>query len=260
MKTPVVLKITIESIRQDKIGCHISGENGELQLLYYPESESIHIATKNQLAETVQKFQFQLVKVLKSAMKGDFTVGQIINCVFIEDFKFLNEKDYANYIRLNRSNGSTEITTHESALENAYKVYADGSFSDKTNQSAYGGIIEDTEGNQEIYQQSFSAGSSNLMELLAVTEGLQRLKHANRIQINTDSRFVIRGLTQWVHFWRHNNWQTAYGVDVKFAKHWQHIDQLCDGKIIEFKWIKGHSGHEEQSFCHDLARESTSKI
>ena len=97
------------------------------------------------------------------------------------------------------------------------------------------------------------------MELLAVTDGLQRLQSVERLQVNTDSRFVIRGLVQWCHFWKHNNWQTSYGCDVKYAKHWQYAHSLCENKFVEFKWIKGHSGNVKQDFCHKLAKESTNR-
>ena len=96
------------------------------------------------------------------------------------------------------------------------------------------------------------------MELLAVIEGIKILYDIENIQINTDSRYVIRGLAQWIHFWRLNDWQTAYGRKVKYAKHWQEIYQLCENKIIELKWIKGHSGNKKQSFCHNLARSTIS--
>ena len=94
------------------------------------------------------------------------------------------------------------------------------------------------------------------MELMGVSEGLERLKDVERVQINTDSRFVIRGLVQWVHFWRYNDWQTAYGRSVKFREQWQRIDALCSDKLIQFKWIKGHSGHEMQDYCHRLAQQA----
>jgi ribonuclease HI len=97
-------------------------------------------------------------------------------------------------------------------------------------------------------------GSSSLMELLAVQEGLHRLAAEKTIQVSTDSRFVIRGLVQWVHFCKHNSWQTAHGRAVRYAQHWQQTSALCRGKCIEFRWVKGHAGDMDQEFCHRLAR------
>ena len=168
----------------------------------------------------------------------------------------MNEADFFKFIRVDRRNNNLDITVSDSGLKETHKIYADGSFICETNQSGYGGFIEDLDGKQQLFSQSFIGGSNNLMELLAVTEGLKRLPDVKRIQINTDSRYVIRGLIQWVHFWKHNNWQTAFGRDVKYSAYWQQISSLCEGKYIELKWIKGHSGHLQHDLCHQLAKES----
>jgi ribonuclease HI len=252
----VKLKIVIEDIQELTIRCLISHTTHNISLNYQSEDGVITFNEKNILAKTIKKNQFQFKKVMNSAIKGNITLGQTINCVFIENFYFLNNDDYSRYIRVDRSNNKLKITTNDIGSKRIHKIYADGSFVSKTGHSGYGGIIQEPNGNQEIFSQSFTTGSNNLMELLAVTKGLQLLKSVKKIQVNTDSRFVIRGLVQWIHFWKLNKWQTAYGCEVKFAKNWQQIDQLCEGKIIEFKWIKGHSGNEEQSFCHDLAKQS----
>lgn len=252
----VKIIVSIETLQDLEIGCFISDKTESLSLSYFRNKGTIACAEKNNLADVIHKYKFQFDKVMRSAIKGNISVGQIINCVFIEDFNFLNNADYFRYIRMDRRAGKLKISSSKTELKAVHKIYADGSFADKTSQSGYGGFIEDPNGIREIFYESFCDGSSNLMELLAVTEGLQRLKEVEKIQVNTDSRFVIRGLIQWVHFWKLNNWQTAYGTKVKFAKHWQRIDQLCEEKVLEFNWIKGHSGNVEQDFCHQLARKS----
>jgi len=213
---------------------------------------------ENGLTGVIRRNQFPFEKIMRSAIKGKPVPGQVINAVFIEGFPFLNEADFNKVIRVDRRNGKLRISKAEQATPGIHKIYADGSFAEKTGKAGYGGYTETPEGRQDIFCQSFEKGSSNLMELLAITEGLERLSDTERVQVHTDSRFVIRGLAQWVHFWRHNNWQTAYGCSVKYAKQWQHIDRLCEGKFVEFNWIKGHSGNLEQSFCDELARQSAS--
>lgn len=252
----ITLTINIDSVQTSKIGCHISDNTENLRLIFSPENETIGFTSHNYLADIVRKNQFQFNKVMRSAVKGNISPGQTIHCVFLEGFNFLDNSDYSRFIVMDRRDGKLEISANEDEMGASHKIYADGSFAGNTKQSGYGGFIEYPDGNREIFSESFDDGNSNLMELLAVTEGLQRLKHVTRIQVNTDSRFVIRGLVQWVHFWKHNNWQTAYDSTVKFEKQWQIVDQLCEGKIVEFKWIKGHSGHEEQDFCHQLAQQS----
>jgi ribonuclease HI len=199
-----------------------------------------------------------LEKIIHSALKNNIKTEQAISCVFLENFTFLKDGDFSKFIRMNRQDDQLKITVSTSGFEDAYKLYTDGSFNSDTNQSGYGGVIVNPAGSQELFSGSFDGGSSNLMELLAVLDGLQRLAAQKCIQVYTDSRFVIRGLVQWVHFWNHNNWQTAFARDVRYVDYWQQAYRLCDGKSIEFKWIKAHSGHLEHDFCHQLARTCSS--
>lgn len=255
MKTEKLL-ITIESITESGIACSANNISDKVYFVYYPALKKLHFINKNYLAEVICKYHFQFDKVIKSALKGNLTVGQRINCVFIEGFKFLNGEDYNQYIRLDRRNGNLSISVSSEEKNGLCKIYTDGSFIANTMMSGYGGITQNIDGKREVFSRSFSGGGSNLMELLSVLDGLKRLQSVDQIQVNTDSRFVIRGMLQWMHFWRYNDWQTAYGCKVKFADFWQQIDTISEGKLIEFKWIKGHSGHTEQDFCHKLARKS----
>ncbi|MBI9067510.1 MAG: hypothetical protein JEZ09_09485 [Salinivirgaceae bacterium] len=256
---PIKITIQIETISDSIIACYIFNELENNRLNFYTSDGILILKHENTLAITIRKNQFQFEKVIRSALKGNIKVGQIINCVFIEDFNFLNESDFNKFIRVDRRNDKLDITTSDSATTDIHKIYADGSFACETLKAGYGGFTEDPNGKQEIFFKSFDDGSSNLMELLAVTEGLQRLQAIKKLQVNTDSRFVIRGLVQWCHFWRHNNWQTAFGEDVKYAESWKNAYRLCEDKFVEFKWIKGHSGNMKQDFCHQLAKESTKR-
>ncbi|MBM9512153.1 ribonuclease H family protein [Desulfogranum marinum] len=256
---PIGISLHIIRVDKDNIDCRISNDTEDNTLNFFVADGAITFAKENHLALITRNNQHQLRRIIRSAIKGNIHVGQTINCVFIEGFKFLKESHFGKFIRLDRRDGRLDITTSESGLSEVHKIYADGSFNGETNQSGYGGFTESPDGRQELYSQSFMGGSSNLMELLAITEGLQRLSSQKNIQINTDSRFVIRGLVQWVHFWRYNNWQTAYGRAVRNANYWQQACDLCEGKCVEFKWIKGHSGNVEQDFCHQLAKISTTR-
>jgi ribonuclease HI len=252
----IKIGLEIQAISAQQIECLLSDEKESVHVIYFPEKERLVYVEDADLTEMVRKVQFQFKKVLRSAINGKLRLGQRIECVFFEDFNFVKESDFNHYIRVDRRNGDLKITTSKSELKDVPKIFADGSHASELNQSAYAGFIEMPAGDQQIYSRTFQQGSSNMMELLAVLEGLEMLQSEEKIQVNTDSRFVIRGLAQWIHFWQHNNWQTAQGQEVKFANYWQQINLLCEGKLMEFKWIKGHSGHEKQDFCHQLARES----
>lgn len=249
--------MTIESFTDEKINCIANNELCELNFTYNPLQKEFKFFTENHLAELIHNYHIQFDKIIQSAIKGKIQMGQIIRCVFIDDFTFLKEEDYNDFILLDRRDNELSISTSKVELKDICKIYTDGSFAQETKNSGYGGFIENTVGEREIFSKSFTQeGASNLMELLAVADGLNRLCDKDKIQINTDSRFVIRGMTQWIHFWKHNDWQTAFGQSVVYADTWKEIDRLSDGKLIEIKWIKGHSGHTEHDFCHNLAQKS----
>ena len=250
------LLLTIESVTARCIGCHADNHLEEVRFYYYPEQKKLKFREEKHLSEILNQYQFQFEKIIRSAISGKLTVGQKIRCVFLDGFNFLTETDFNNFIRMDRRGGGLRISSSTEESEGLIKIFTDGSFTPDSMKSGYGGIIKYSDGGHDIFSRTFSSGGSNLMELLAVLEGLNRLRSINEIQVNTDSRFVIRGMVQWMHFWKHNDWQTAYGRQVRFEEHWRQLFGLSEDKLIEFKWIKGHSGHLEQEFCHNLARKS----
>ncbi|MCW3788813.1 ribonuclease H family protein [Plebeiibacterium sediminum] len=248
--------INITTVQESMFTCLVTDGMEHNELEYYYDNKSIVFAHKNNLSDAILNNTFQFNKVISSALKGTLTVGHTIHCVFIDGFPFIKEADFSGIIEVDRRQNDLIITPKQTESKGFHKLYTDGSFHSPSGHSGIGGIIEDTNGVQEAFSYSFKEGSSILMELLAVKKGLEQLRDIIKIQIFTDSRYVIRGLVQWIHFWKLNDWQTAHGKKVKFAKLWQETDELCNGKIMQFKWIKGHVGHKEQSHCHNLAKES----
>ena len=248
------LSLIIEEAGREGLICSAECHSKYVRFSYLPESRTIQFDQNNTVSKILEDNQLQFNKVIQSTLKRRIAPGQKIDCVFIEGFEFLEDADFNRYIVMDRRRGQLNISVSDTEIGSVNRIYADGSFREGTGLSGYGGFIEDPQGNRELFSFSHSGGSSNLMELLGVTEGLVKLKNIEKVQINTDSRFVIRGLIQWVHFWKHNNWQTAYGRKVKFEEQWQHLDRLCEGKLLEFHWIKGHSGHEAQELSHRLAQ------
>lgn len=247
--------LTVKLRDEEKIIFEVADNLQKTPVIYYIQNENITFINRSLLSEVLVKNQFQFDKIIKSAAKGNLLPGQQIDFVFIEKFTFLNNNDYNHFIRIDNRNNNLSIGVSKEGTNSIHKMYTDGSYAGDINHSGYAGIVEDERGNREIFFASFPNGSNNLMELLAVVEGLKRLQHVEKIQINTDSRFVIRGLSQWIHFWKLNNWQMAYGRKIRYEEHWQLLDLLCRGKFLELKWIKAHSGDINHTLCHQLAKQ-----
>jgi len=233
----------------------VQNNREKISVRYNRKNGNFSFDNHNELSETIRENQFQLKKIINSALKGKETPGQPIHFSFIKDFPFIKNDDFNGYIQVDRRYNGLDIQVKNNETENIHKLFTDGSYAHDREQSGYAGIIEDPGGNQQVFHASSSVKSSNLIELLAISEGLERLMHVEKIQVNTDSRFVIRGLAQWIHFWKLNDWHTAQGSRVKFARHWQQLDRLSEGKFLELKWIKAHSGDSNHTFCHQVAKQ-----
>lgn len=95
--------------------------------------------------------------------------------------------------------------------------------------------------------------TNNRMELMAAIRGLEALKRPCRVTLTTDSRYVMDGLTKWIHGWRRNGWKTADRKPVKNADLWQALLAAAEPHRIEWKWVKGHAGHAENERVDQLA-------
>jgi ribonuclease HI len=87
--------------------------------------------------------------------------------------------------------------------------------------------------------------TNNRMELMAAIEGLNALKRPCRVTLSTDSRYVMDGLTKWIHGWRKNGWKTADKKPVKNADLWQALLDAAAPHRVEWTWVKGHAGHPD---------------
>lgn len=100
------------------------------------------------------------------------------------------------------------------------------------------------------------ATTNNRMELTAATEALNALTKPCRVKLYTDSRYVMDGLTKWIHGWRRNGWRTADKKPVKNAELWQALLAASERHRVEWEWVKGHAGHPENERADRLASDA----
>ncbi|MDR1618447.1 MAG: ribonuclease HI [Treponema sp.] len=77
---------------------------------------------------------------------------------------------------------------------------------------------------------------------------------AVRITVVTDSQYVQKGITQWVHNWKKNDWQTADRKPVKNRDLWEHLDRLSSGMTLHWAWVRGHTGNELNERCDRMVQ------
>jgi len=95
--------------------------------------------------------------------------------------------------------------------------------------------------------------TNNRMELMAAIEALAALKEVCAVTLTTDSQYVRQGITEWIQGWKRNGWKTAAKKPVKNADLWRRLLPLVERHQVEWKWVKGHSGHRENEIADELA-------
>ncbi len=98
-----------------------------------------------------------------------------------------------------------------------------------------------------------SATTNNRMELMAVIEGLSALSRPSRVELFSDSKYVLDGMKSWIKGWKRNGWKTADKKPVKNQELWQRLDALADEHEVRFHWVRGHAGHDENERADALA-------
>lgn len=95
--------------------------------------------------------------------------------------------------------------------------------------------------------------TNNRMELTAVIEGLEALTRPSRVDLYSDSQYVLNGLQKWLAGWKKKGWKTASKQPVKNVELWKQLDDLKAKHDISFHWVRGHDGHPENERCDQLA-------
>jgi ribonuclease HI len=102
--------------------------------------------------------------------------------------------------------------------------------------------------------------TNNRMEMTAALKGLEALKRPSEVTIVTDSRYLMDGITQWIHGWKRNGWRNSAKHPVKNADLWQALDAATTPHRIRWEWVKGHSGHPMNERADALANEAIAAL
>jgi len=135
------------------------------------------------------------------------------------------------------------------------EIFTDGACSGNPGVGGYGAILR-YKGQQKEISGFEPETTNNRMELMAVIRALESLNRSCRVCVVTDSKYVVKGITEWIHNWKRNSWKTAGKKDVLNKDLWQNLLGLTENYDITWQWVRGHSGHAENEQCDCLAREA----
>ncbi|MDR2543818.1 MAG: ribonuclease HI [Treponema sp.] len=144
------------------------------------------------------------------------------------------------------------------------KIFTDGGCSGNPGPGgwAYVFVLQTFQGEQIIAQNKGSQkeATNNRMELTAVIEALRALKRTNDLPrqavIYTDSQYVQKGITEWIHTWKRNSWRTSDKKPVKNQDLWMELDSLAGEFPLKWEWIKGHAGNKYNELCDIMTQEA----
>ena len=133
------------------------------------------------------------------------------------------------------------------------ELYTDGACSGNPGPGGWGAILRVGAHEKELFGGEPDT-TNNRMELTAVIEGLRALKRPVKACVYTDSIYVQKGITEWIHGWKARGWKTASKEPVKNVDLWQALETEAARHELEWRWVKGHDGHVENERADALAR------
>ena len=138
-------------------------------------------------------------------------------------------------------------------------IYTDGACRGNPGPGGWGALVRFDSLEKEIFGGQDNT-TNNQMELFAAIEGLSVLTEPCNVELFTDSKYVMDGITQWIQNWKKNNWRTAAKKDVKNKELWQKLDQLIAQHQVQWHWVKGHSGDAGNEAADLLANKGIDSI
>jgi ribonuclease HI len=133
-------------------------------------------------------------------------------------------------------------------------IHTDGACSGNPGPGGWGAVLH-YNGTVRELKGGAPLTTNNQMELTAAIEALNALKRPCEVELHTDSIYVKDGLTKWINGWKRNGWRTADKKPVKNLELWQALDAAVQRHTIDWRWIKGHAGHEHNERADQLANE-----
>ena len=138
-------------------------------------------------------------------------------------------------------------------------IFTDGACSGNPGPGGWGAILRAGGHERELYGGETET-TNNRMELTAVIKALAVLTRPVQARVHTDSQYVQKGISEWIHGWKRRGWKTADRQPVKNEDLWRELDRLAACHEVEWRWVKGHAGHPENERADALARRGIASI
>jgi ribonuclease HI len=137
-------------------------------------------------------------------------------------------------------------------------IYTDGACSGNPGPGGWGAVLVYGDKEKEISGHE-DATTNNRMELMAAIRALESLKTPCKVELTTDSKYVLTGMKEWVAQWKKRGWKTADKKPVKNIDLWQRLEEAASTHELKWHWVRGHDGHEYNERADILATKAIKK-
>lgn len=144
-------------------------------------------------------------------------------------------------------------------MSDTVEIFTDGACKGNPGPGGWGAILSIGGTVKELHGGE-RATTNNRMELIAVIRALEALKRPCQVRLHTDSQYVQKGISEWIHSWKRRGWRTADKKPVKNDDLWKRLDELAAQHDIDWIWVKGHAGHDGNERADALANLGVAEV
>lgn len=171
------------------------------------------------------------------------------------DTESISEAEAKDKIKTNE-----KLNTDLNEYQN-FKVYTDGACIGNPGPGGYAAVILNSDSEKlKTVSGAEKDSTNNRMELKAVIEALKVIPKNSKIELHSDSSYVLNGLSSWIEGWKRNGWKTSSKNEVANRELWEELDNLSDNFELVYKKVKGHSGDYYNEEVDTLAKKEAEKI
>ncbi|MBC8382057.1 MAG: ribonuclease HI [Pseudomonadales bacterium] len=142
---------------------------------------------------------------------------------------------------------------------NRVEIFTDGACRGNPGPGGWGALLRFGDDEKELCGGEAET-TNNRMELMAVIQALSALKRPCDVILTSDSTYVLKGIQEWMPSWKKRGWKTAAKKPVKNVDLWKLLDDAIQGHTIDWRWVKGHSGHAENEIADQLANRGIDEL
>jgi ribonuclease HI len=139
------------------------------------------------------------------------------------------------------------------------EIFCDGACRGNPGPGGWGALLRSGDHEKRLYGAEPQT-TNNRMELTGAIEGLAALNKSCQVTVWTDSEYVKKGMTEWLSGWKAKGWKTAARQPVKNADLWQRLESEAARHTVQWRWVKGHAGHEGNEIADQLANRAIDEM